>query len=344
MSFGSYDPTKQARKNTYSKKFYLKDGSNLYRVLPPNKSLKDQNKIAQYWSVIWLTDGNGKRRPISSILRTKSQGKGQPKLILQQDPLLVKMEEMKNQLNAAVANGENPAVLAALKQNLKRIQNFKTYALNVISASGELGVLEIPYTAFQALDSRIRDLYTKGIDAIGIGPDKGIFFDFRKQKDERGKTVYSVDPAMKSGKDNSGNFVMSYIRGALTEEEAGLLGEQAEDLTKLYRELSPDEMAALATLDQRVFDAVFQRGAPVEEENDGPVDDETQEDLGSYQQLQTSNFGPGTVAQTQQVAAQQTVVQQQVVNQTPSMSGSVNPGLNGANSAKVKNFLFPDKK
>lgn len=354
MSFGSYDPNKQSTRQNRGKKFYLKDGSNLYRVLPPAKSLKDKNKIAQFVSVIWLTDTKNKKRPVASILRTQN------KQIVQSDPLLNRLEEMKAALSQALANNENPTVVTTLKENLKRIRHNKGYAMNVISAGGEVGVLEIPYTAYQGLENRIRELNAKGIDAIGIGSDKGLFFDFKKLKDERGKTVYTVDTATKTVKDATGNFGIQYIRAPLTVEEATTIGEQVEDLTKLYRELSIQEMEALATLDQRVFDAIFAKATPAQEEAEGPVDDDTQNDLTQYMGTTQTQVGQNPLT-AMQAPVQQQVNPQQVYQQQPMQTVGymqtqplpntpVAPqyqqtgfGGNVADNNKVKNFLFPDQ-
>lgn len=363
MSFGAYDPTKQANRFSRRKTFYLKDGSNLYRVLPPAKSLADKNKIAQYWSVLWLTDSRGKKRPVASIFRKNKD------VILQYDPLLTRMEEMQKQLSAAIAANENPATVLALKENLKRIRNNKFYALNVLDASGALGVLEIPYTSYQNLDTRIRELQTNGMDAIGIGPDKGIFFDFKKLKDEKGRTVYPVDPAVRTGKDASGQFVMNYIRLALSEEEAGRIGEQVEDLTKLYRELTVEQQTALATMDQRVFDAVFARpvNQAVEEEQEAPAEEDTQTQLANYQAQQTQpvqqvvnvnsgynppatptpNYGQGYSTGNPPVNAGNVVTSgvRTTIPQAPQQPMQpINSFQQGSvlNNDKVKNFLFPD--
>lgn len=354
MSFGSYDPTKQATSGFQRRKtFYLKDGSNLYRVLPPTGSLREKNQIAKYWSVIWLTDSKGKKRVVNSILR-----KGQDKVVLQHDPLITRIEEMEKQLSHAVATNENPATILALKENLKRMRSSKFYALNVLDASGALGVLQIPYTSYQSLDKRLKELNTQGIDAIGIGPDKGLFFDFKKGKDEKGRTVYTVDPAVRTTKDQSGQFIMSYIRMPISEEDAVRLGQQAEDLTTLFRTLSVEEQTALATMDQRVFDAIFAKpvnNGGAEDDGSGP-DEETQNNLMQYQNQQVQQ-PVQQVVQQQPVMQQAPVYQQQqttVPVQQPVMQTPVMPTMPAApvtnfgqqgsvvQNAQVKNFLFPD--
>ncbi len=88
MSFGAYDPTKGKYQSTRPKRFYLNYGSNVYRVLPPVKSLASKNRIAQFWSVIWLRDSKNKARPVSSVLRTKD------KVVIQNDPVLDRLAQM----------------------------------------------------------------------------------------------------------------------------------------------------------------------------------------------------------------------------------------------------------
>lgn len=340
MSFGSYDPTKQTNsRNTRPKRFYLQNGSNMFRVLPPVKTLAEKNKIAQYWSIIWLTDTQNRKRPVSSVLR-KQKGE-----ILQDDPVLTRYEQMQAELNAAMQSGAPEVQIQVLKENIKRIMPKKFYAVNVLSASGELGVLELPYTSYQNFENRLRELYAQGIDAVGVGADKGIFFDFKRLKDERGKTVYPVDVATKTTKDQSGNFVVTYIRSPLSEEEAASLASRAEDLTQLFTEYSYEAMQALATLSQQAFDAVFQKPQNVEPENDTEVSDETQEELAQYQaanQQQILNpIAQNAAPKTQNLGSTfgPSSMSTQTLTPTSNLSNK-----NVANNAKVKNFLFPDKK
>lgn len=322
MSFGIYDPTKKGKTKTKTKRFYLEYGSNIYRVLPPVKSLKESGEIAQYWSVIWITDTKGKKRPVASILRKNKD------TIIQRDPLIEKIESMKKEYDEAVASGASPEVLASLKEKSDRLYNKKVYALNVLTPAGEVGVLEIPYTSYQSLEQRITELRNKGIDAISIGEDCGVFFDFKKLKDERGRITYPVDIATKTTKDPNGNFIVTYIRAPITEEEAEKISQQAEDLTKLYRELSFDEMAALATFDQRVFDAIFSKGQPVKNDTNNE-----QSDLGNSNDDEIPEV---TYAKQKSVNSETPI---ETVGVMTASGSTKSPVLDD----KFKKFIFPDK-
>lgn len=259
MSFGDYNPNKKRSKFN---RFYLQDGSNIYRILPPAHSLVKDQKIAQYWSVIWLTSPAGRHYVVPSILR-----KGKNGVVLVQDPLIELIEKIDNNLKSAQAMGDE-ATINSLKELQKRVYNKKFYAVNAINQNGEVGVLHLPYTSYQALENKLREMYNLNVDPIGIGPNKGLFFDFKKTKDERGRTMYTVDVATKLQKTPEGHPVVSFISSPISEEEAAILIEQVQDLTKLYSYKTADELALLATLKQEAFDVVFGRGEDASEEEE----------------------------------------------------------------------------
>jgi hypothetical protein len=200
-----------------------------------------------------------------------------------------------------------------------------------------------------------------GIDAIGIGPDKGIYLDFKRLRDDRGKSIYPVDPATKNTRNEQGRYTMDYIYAPLTNEEATRLADQAEDLTQLFKTLSLEEMTALSTMDQRVFDTVFARGQAVVEESDTPVDNETQDQLSQYQSAHAAPATPnyqqpnGGYGQTQGLTTAGPATTQPSAQKTSQTSPSINFSSKPpegpvftqgsvVDNKKVQNFLFPDKK
>lgn len=264
MTFGQYDPSKTAT-NKRRNRFYLQNGSNLYRILPPVHSLSNENKIAQYWSIIWLTAPNGRKYPVPSILKKGKNGE-----ILTRDPLIEKIEAIAEMGKQALAIGDT-AALQQVKELQSKIYNKKFYALNAMNMNGEVGVLHLPYTAYQSLQNKLKDLFSNGIDPIGIGPDKGLFFDFKRSQDERGRIMYSVEVATRLQK--SGSMPqLEYIRAPITDEEAKLIASQAEDLATLYRPVRAQDMELLASLTQEAFDAVFGRGETVNTEGSDDED------------------------------------------------------------------------
>lgn len=263
---------------TRKTRFYLKDGSNLFRVLPPFGTLAEKGIIAKYYGVFWVEGTDGKKRPVPSILETKSNGKNQPKTILVRDPLLEKIEALKNSLAAMKQSGADPAVTEALERKLYGLYLDKAYYLNVISPSGEIGVLKLRYTAFQNLKTRLEELDKDGIDPINSGKGNGVVFDFKKIKDEKGKTVYPVDIAMKTYKDQAtGKFISEIQQLEIDENTLKRMENEASDLNSLFRVLAPEEVALIATLDPKNVDRVFARPTAAEEAaaDDGDDQDDT---------------------------------------------------------------------
>jgi hypothetical protein len=265
MSHGTY--SKNSIQGGYARKtrFYLNDGSNLFRLLPPFASMAEKGIIAKYWEVYWVEGSDKKKRPMPSILKTKFNGKGVPKTILVQDPMYSKIEALKAQVAAMKADPNQPvAIVAALEERLKYMNLDKAYYVNVISPSGEIGVLKLRFTGFQNLKTRLDELDKEGIDPINLGD--GIIFDFKKMKDDNNKTTYPVDIAMKTYRDQtSGKFISEMQTYKIDENTLKRMDTEASDLGTLYKTLTAEEVALVATLDPKMVDRVFSRPVEVDD-------------------------------------------------------------------------------
>jgi len=278
MSTGTYNPRSLdgfVKKN----RFYLKDGSNVYRVLPPFKTLRDQGIIAKYWAVYWLPtskkakDGKSINRPVPTILQM-----GRDKQIIQRDPITEKIEALRKSLDAMKENGgsQPEAVVKALEERLKTLNLDKGYYLNVITPTGDIGVLKIKYTAFQALKERLKQLEKDGIDPINVGT--GVFFDFKRGMDDKGKTVYTVDIHQRTFKNpQTGRIVTEMVEAPIDQNTLDQMEKSAFDLSELYKVLSPDEQAMAATLDPAVIDRLFARPEKVDEDAGVSYEDEDED-------------------------------------------------------------------
>jgi hypothetical protein len=115
---------------------------------------------------------------------------------------------------------------------------------------------------------RLGELDAKGIDAINVGPTNGIFFEFKRFKNEQGKTVYKVDPAMTSSRNpETGRPVIDYSYAPIDENVLRRMESEAFDLSSMYKTLTPEEMGLLATLDPAMVDRVLSRPDKVEDED-----------------------------------------------------------------------------
>ena len=278
MSTGTYNRGTSLGGFVGKKRFYLNDGSNLYRLLPPFASLAEKGIIAKYWEVYWVEGSDKKKRPMPSILKTKFNGKGVPKTILVPDPMYSKIEALKAQVEAMKLDPNQPeAIVKALETKLNYMNLDKAYYVNVISPSGEIGVLKLRFTAFQNLKTRLDELDKEGIDPINLGD--GIVFDFKKMKDDKNKTIYPVDVATKTYRDqNTNKFVNEMQTYKIDENTLKRMESEASDLSTLYQVKTAEEVALVATLDPKMVDRVFAR--PVETEEEEVYDDEIQTEVG----------------------------------------------------------------
>lgn len=256
-------------------RFYLKDGSNIFRVLPPFGKLKNDGIIAKYWAVYWLptTKKNRKgediNRPVPSVFQKTKDGK-----VVTPDPIHDKVELLTKNLAAMKASGQHPAaVVEALEKRLEGLRVDKAYYVNVISPAGEIGVLKLRYTAFQALKEKLRELEKVQIDPINVGV--GVFFDFKKGKDDKGKTVYGVDIHQKTSRDpNTGGFKTEIVEAKIDQSVLDRMEKEAFDLLTLYKVLSAEEQAMAASLDPAVIDRIFARPEDSEAEDEQVYADE----------------------------------------------------------------------
>lgn len=277
---GTYDPKKQG---TFHRRKYfdVEEGvSNVYRVLPPWKTLAKDGRISQYWAIHFGFLGTDKKnRPIPCIQRKGKEGD-----IKTHCPLCDKISVLRNSLTTLEAAGQtNPSVLETLRAKVKSLSTNKAYHVNAMNPAGEIGVLQLKITSHGALLTRLNELSDIGLDAINLGPNAGFFFDFKRNKDEKGKTVYTVDIATKITK-TAGGVTSEYRSAPIDDLILKRMETEAADLTKLYKILGPEELALVATLDPVNIDRVFARPAKVEEATaaeaeDAPETDEEGEDI-----------------------------------------------------------------
>lgn len=248
--------------------FYLKEGSNLYRILPPFASMAKSGGIVKYWGVFWLAASKGKR-PVPTIL---VQDKN--KNVITRDPLAEKIDMLKANLTLLEKDGGATEIVEALKETVKSLRLDKSHYLNVINPAGEIGVLKIKYTGLQDLKERLKELAQQNFDPINAGPNNGLFFDFKKLKDDQGKVNYRVDIATKVTKNPNGpGFLSEYYLAPIDETVLNRMTSEASDLNSLYTVRTPEEQAQLANLDTATVDRIFSRAEEVVDDVAGDDED-----------------------------------------------------------------------
>jgi hypothetical protein len=249
------------RSNKFVKRKYFninEDQSNIYRLLPPFGALALTNppKISAYHQVFFLQGASGRKRPVVSLFQ-----KGRDGQIVKRCPIVDKIEALTLQLNA-ISNDPNydQNLVKAKREQLAGLRMKKANYVNVMDQAGDIGVLAVPYTAFQSLKKRLDELEAEGIDPINAGPDKGIFFDFQRYKNDQGRVTYEVEVSTLTRKDpTTGRPVKEYNWAPIDDQVLKRMETEAADLLNMYKPLSSQEMELLATLDPKVIDQVFAR-------------------------------------------------------------------------------------
>jgi len=219
------------------KRHTVKDGSNIFRIMPPFGDVETHNNYPyRKWSIAWLVDPRtGKRRPFATPL---SDGEENCPVKEYQDALKTFVEKKKATLEAGGAS--KSAVKEALKglyeiQWQVKVQHL--YAYNACDKSGNVGLLEIKSTAQKALKKKMSE-YIKlyGQDPTSLGSaedDSGVWFDFTKEgvgKD----TTYGVDFNVERFKDDKGRLVSVEDRTSLAPNVVEGYEDQAYDLSTIY--------------------------------------------------------------------------------------------------------------
>lgn len=222
----------------------IKEGSNIYRFLPPFGDNCDGYPYA-FWAISWgLSDpSTGNRRPYSDCKREE----GKSPIWEYLDLLRVKVEKIKIELVAAGKSEEE------IKERLKLTNKFisdlrpKTaFAWNAIDKSGTVGILEVKSTAhkqvLKLMNQYILD-YNQDPTSLGGQPsDSGVWFDISRTGMSF-DTEYAVKKNQVMIKDPV-TGVPSYTddRSEIPESVAADYQNMGYDLTTIYQKKSYDEL------------------------------------------------------------------------------------------------------
>lgn len=232
---------------TQKKYFKLKDGASTFRLLPSMEELgyadksKDKN-WSQFYSVHYgYKNTAGKLRVFQSTLVMNRKSK----MVEVPDAAVERIETLKAKLAEAKESGQKAVVekLGPLVSGQKPMYNVdKNHYINAIDEQGNIGVLKLRHTAKQALDVEIKKLEAKGIDPIAI--TNGRLFVFSRSGTGL-QTAFKVDVAQELLNIEGVGQVNRDKISNLTPEQIAAAKDQAADLGKLYKKVSPDDVGRI---------------------------------------------------------------------------------------------------
>lgn len=219
------------------KRHSVKDGSNVFRILPPFGDVEVHNNYPyRKWSIAWLVDPRtGKRRPFASPL---TDGEENCPVKEYQDALKAFVEKKKATLETqGLSKSQVKAELQGLYDVQWQIKVQHLYAYNACDKSGNVGLLEIKSTAQKALKKKMAEyisLYGQDPTSLGsANDDSGVWFNFTKEGTGK-DTTYGVDFNKERFKDESGRLVSAEDRSPLPPNVVEGYGELGYDLNTIY--------------------------------------------------------------------------------------------------------------
>lgn len=258
-------------------RFKIKDGNNVYRVLPPMGSLAKRGKWSQYFSVVWgYKNAEGKNRPFSDCRVVNYN----TKMVEVESDAFLKSQKIKaayEDLKTKAKNGEkvDPEVLKKTKELTERYNIENKHYVNVVNLQGEIGLLKLGAKAKKLLEGEIKKLTAKGVDPLSL--ENGRFFNiFREGKSF--DTVYQVTEYKETVMMNGQEVDVPKIH-KMDDAFIGRLKSEVFDLGTLYKQTTAEQVKAI--VEGADPDVVLGLGNSEESEDEGS--EETSEETSSSQ-------------------------------------------------------------
>jgi hypothetical protein len=266
MEIGKANYEGSSKKN----RFKIKDGNNVYRILPPMGSLAKKGKWSQYFSVVWgYKNADGKNRPFADCRVVNFN----TKMVEVESDAFLKSQKIKaafEDLKARLKAGEkvDPEVLKKTEELKDRYNIENKHYVNVVNLQGEIGLLKLGARAKKLLEGEIKKLTAKGVDPLSL--ENGRFFNiFREGKSF--DTVYQVTEYKETVMMNGQEVDVPKVH-KMDDAFISRLKAEAFDLGTLYKMATADQVKAI--VDGADPDLVLGL-TDSEAEDDSPEDTET---------------------------------------------------------------------
>ena len=228
------------------KRHKIKEGSNVFRVLPPFGDVEVHNNYPyRKWSTVWLTDPKtGKRRPFASPM---TDGAKECPVKEYSDLLTKFIDKKKAALEAKdLSEDKVKEKLKDLREVQWQIKVQHTYAYNAADKSGEVGLLELKSTAHQGI-KKMMNQYIKdyGQDPTSLNSDlktdAGVWFNITKEGEGK-NTEYDATFAIIKKKNADGEIDKKDDRSPLSDNIIENYAELGYDLNAVYTRKTYDEL------------------------------------------------------------------------------------------------------
>jgi hypothetical protein len=212
-------------------KFPKEGGTLVLRILPPYGSLRESGKWSQYYVTHFgYKDSKGRLRTFESpeVINRKN------KFVEVVDPAMERIKGLRAAQEKAKIEG-NADMVAKIGQQLRIFNARKAHYMNVMDLDGKIGVIAIPHKMKMALDTKLKELQQKGIDALGVQGGRYMAF---TRTGSGINTVHSVEVYRDPATDQQ-------VVSNLTEEVAMRMKSEGVDLSKLFVKPTAEEVGEI---------------------------------------------------------------------------------------------------
>jgi hypothetical protein len=228
------------------KRHKVKDGSNVFRILPPFGENSNGYPYRK-WQIIWgLQDPeSGRARPFASSMTSEKKC---PVTEYVQS-LKKKAESLKGQLAAAgLTEEEQKERLGALNKLISDLTPKTVYIYNAADKAGEVGLLELKSTAHKKMKAEmaqyIQDYNQDPTSLNSEETDSGVWFNILRSGLGR-DTEYDVKKMQNKIKKPTGGFNFEDDRSPLPDAVVENYDNLAYDLSSVYQVKTYDELSEI---------------------------------------------------------------------------------------------------
>jgi hypothetical protein len=299
--FGDSQPKnfKKFEKTTY---FNLKNGDNVYRIMPAMFSCLE----AGHWSVYYAkhfgyTNEDGKAVNYICLREYDNQTGAmiqdcpfcldQEQKKKDMERLALEVNDLQNKLHAARVSGGNVAEVESQLEDTKEAHNkarnlynprSARFWVNAMNMTGEFGLLPLPKTVYEALvgkkvqDARNPSKYTRSqgllqrikekdkLDALSV--NEGVWFVITREGSTQFDTEYKISVLKEEIELGSGDIVEKTKRSTLSDQQKREALTKCKDLRKVFDHiiLSPEQAKSAANGSGKSVSAVMNQPVPTQ--------------------------------------------------------------------------------
>lgn len=231
------------------KRHKVKDGHNIYRILPPFGENSNGYPYRK-WQIIWgLTDPeSGRARPFASSMTSEKRCP----ITEFVNSLKARAETMTAELKASGASAEDiKARLADLQGLIGNLIPKTVYVYNATDKSGEVGLLELKSTAHKDMKTKmneyINDYNQDPTSLNSADDDSGVWFDIVRSN-ETGQfrdTKYTVNKVQTKVREASGKVSFVDDRSPLPDSVVENYDNLGYDLSAIYQTKTYEDLQAI---------------------------------------------------------------------------------------------------